>query len=59
MALQEENSKADRLDRRDRMLSIPSCNVPVGELSEYAIERLKQRQKKALEKYGYLSNRES
>lgn len=46
-------------DRSDRLLGTPSCSIPVGGLSEESIEILKERQRKALEKYGYLSNRES
>lgn len=46
-------------DRSDRLLGTPSCSIPVGHLSEDAIEKLKQRKRKALEKYGYLNGRES
>lgn len=46
-------------DRADRLLGTPVCHIPVGDLSEESIKILKERQRKALEKYGYLSNRES
>lgn len=46
-------------DLRERLLGTPSCSIPVGDLTDEEIDNLKERHRKALEKYGYLSSRES
>ena len=40
-------------DLRERLLGTPSCKIPLGEFTDEDIETLKERRRKALEKYGY------
>ena len=40
-------------DLRERLLGAPSCKIPLGEFTDEDIETLKERRRKALEKYGY------
>lgn len=59
MELEEGRNTSIGSDRKDRLLGTPACCIPVGDLTDEEIDNLKERHRKALEKYGYLSSRES
>lgn len=59
MELEAESDNAIDTGWKERLLGTPACCIPVGDLTDEQIENLKERQRKALEKNGYLSIRES
>lgn len=48
-----ESDNTTDTGRREELLGTPSCRIPLGEFTDEDIETLKERRRKALEKYGY------
>ena len=48
-----ESDNTTDTGRREDLLGTPSCRIPLGEFTDEDIKTLKERRRKALEKYGY------